>query len=83
MKGCACHWVEVSGGLTKEFTLCDLHAREFAKRLAEMPMPIKIWNDALDAAEGKLVARSNLSPTDKWIAETLAGLRRKQSHEPR
>lgn len=74
VKGCCCTWGESGANMA----LCDLHAREFQKRVATMPMAIKHWNDALDAVEAKLVAHNVTgNPIDEWIGHTLAELRRK------
>lgn len=74
MKGCCCTFAEGA----KTITLCDMHARELTRRVSEMPIAIKAWNDALDAAEAKLVARNVTgNPIDEWIAETLGGLRKR------
>jgi hypothetical protein len=58
-------------------TLCDLHAREFHRRVEDMrgPDDKAVWNAALDAAEAKLVG-PNSSPFDVWIKQRLSLVRR-------
>lgn len=58
-------------------TLCDLHAREFHRRVEDMrgPDDKAIWNAALDAVERVLVI-SNNSPIDIWIVQRIGLLRK-------
>jgi hypothetical protein len=63
-----------------ELTLCDLHAREFHRRIEDMrgPDDEAVWNAALDAAETQLVPAGSTSgnPIDAWIQRTIAKLRK-------
>jgi hypothetical protein len=73
---CACHQ-SGSAANTTGITLCDLHAREFHRRIEDMrgPDDRAIWNAALDAAEAKLVG-GNTSPMDVWMKQRIGLLRK-------
>lgn len=73
---CACTQVGSSNASSID-ALCDLHQREFQRRLANMnpTRDSEVWNAALDAAEAKLVG-PNASPIDTWIKQRVSLVRR-------
>lgn len=67
---------------SEPFTLCDLHAREFQRRMDARLDVRRIWNEALNKIEERLVPRSRFkSPTDEWISKNIHDLRRTDNGE--